>query len=78
MLDSIEKVEKVCNFAKLVLDNYVKLQNLQKKKYENLEHIMTEDCEIQTPSTDEIYMFDKKVWTVNITNGFIVVNKINK
>ncbi len=77
ILNSIAKIEQVCNFAKIIVDNYVKIQNLEKRKYDNIEHIMTQDYEIQTPSNEEIYMFDKRVWMFSVTDRFIVLNKIN-
>jgi len=63
------------NFLNLALEGLVAYKNSTRKNYENIQHILREDCEILTPSNNEMYVFDIKAWDFIKNDEVIIMTK---
>lgn len=70
--DTVKELSKV---TKIAFDNYIKFKDAEVRKYQNQEHVMTGISEVIVPSKQELYVFEKEFWNLNIEDNYIVLTK---
>ncbi len=75
VVNNIEKVKKMGEIAVMAFEGLLRFKEAEVRKYQNVEHIMTQENEVLIPSRCESYSFDRKMWDVTYISNYIMLTK---